>query len=218
MIVKVCGLRDRHNIKELASAHIDWMGFIFYEGSSRYAGANDLENWLPTQRKTLEGIKRVGVFVNASIEDILNRTHDFELDLIQLHGDESPEYVQEVQLLWRASNIKSAQFIKAFGLDPDFEFEDLEPYQDICDYFLFDTKHRKQRGGTGQQFDWSLLARYRGATPFLLSGGIDIDAVPAVRALGHPQLVGVDINSRFERAPGLKDVPLVELFNRKIKA
>lgn len=218
MIVKVCGLKERENIQALAGANIDWMGFIFFQGSSRYAGAEGLEAWLPAQRACLGNIKRVGVFVNADIAPILHQTSRYELDLLQLHGEESPAYVHELQLGLRADGARPVQLIKAFGLGPAFDFATLEAYHGLCDYFLFDTQQGSRRGGTGKKFDWKLLEQYQGKTPFLLSGGLDLEAVPSIAALRHPRLAGVDINSRFEHAPGHKDVSLVALFTQKVKS
>lgn len=210
MKIKVCGLRDPENIEALAQLPIDFMGFIFYRKSPRYVGKG-LENWLAANEAKLEGIKRVGVFVNAEIEEILNRVHDFELDYVQLHGNESPEYCREIKLLWEASSARRAQFIKAFPVDADFDFAETQTYEGICSLFLFDTK-TPQHGGSGVSFDWNLLAKYKGNTPFLLSGGIDEDDSDAIKQLNFPQLYGVDVNSRFEVEPGIKNKEKVKQF------
>lgn len=210
MKVKVCGLREPENIEALAQLPIDFMGFIFYRKSPRYVGKG-LEKWLVANEEKLEGIKRVGIFVNAEIEEILNRVHDFALDYVQLHGNESPEYCREIKLLWEASSARSARFIKAFPVDVDFDFAETQDYEGICSLFLFDTK-TPQHGGSGVSFDWNLLAQYKGQTPFLLSGGIDEKDADAIKALNFPQLYGVDVNSRFEVEPGVKDVEKVGRF------
>ena len=211
MKVKVCGLNDPANIEALAQLPIDFMGFIFYKKSPRNALGNNFEKWMEKNGNVLGKIKRVGVFVNAEVEDILNKVHDFELDYVQLHGEESPGYCREIQSFWAASTLRSARFIKAFPVDADFDFARTQAYEGICSLFLFDTK-TPQHGGSGVSFDWSLLEKYKGNTPFLLSGGIGKEDAAAIRGLNFPQLYGVDINSRFEVKPGVKDVDKVRRF------
>lgn len=218
MIIKVCGLRDPQNILELARTSINWMGFIFYEGSCRYAGRQGLEAWLFTQREALSGLRRVGVFVNAPHLEVLHKGQDLEADLIQLHGEESPAYIRTLQKSWLEAGNPPVQWIKAFGLHPDFDFARLAAYQDMVDYFIFDTGSSHQRGGTGRPFDWQLLERYTGRKPFLLSGGIDVQSAAPIAGLRHPMLMGVDINSRFETQPGHKDATSVRLFSQKLHA
>lgn len=211
MKVKVCGLKEPENIEALAKLPIDFMGFIFYKKSPRNVAGDALERWLDKNGAVLGNIKRVGVFVNAEIEEILNRVHDFSLDYVQLHGNESPGYCREIQSFWAASTLKSARFIKAFAVDADFDFEQTRAYEGICPLFLFDTK-TPQHGGSGVSFDWNLLEKYKGNTPFLLSGGIDEGDAAAIKQLNIPQLYGVDVNSRFEVKPGVKDVEKVGRF------
>lgn len=211
MKVKVCGLREPENIESLAKLPIDFMGFIFYKKSPRNVVGGALEKWLGKNDAVLGNIKRVGVFVNAEIEEILNRVHDFGLDYVQLHGNESPEYCREILSFWAASTLRSARFIKAFAVDADFDFTQTRAYEGICPLFLFDTK-TPQHGGSGVSFDWNLLTKYKGNTPFLLSGGIDEDDATAIKQLNIPQLYGVDVNSRFEVQPGVKDVEKVKRF------
>lgn len=213
MRVKVCGMRDPENIAALSQLPIDFMGFIFYPPSPRFAAANKkLEKWLAKESPTaLKSIARVGVFVNAELEDLINRIHDYELDYIQLHGSESAEYCKELFSLWDFSSIRRASIIKAFSIDDKFDFEAVEAYEPYCKYFLFDTKGASF-GGNGVQFNWSLLEQYQGETPFLLSGGIAEESAEAIKQLKHPQLAGVDINSKFESAPGLKDIAAIQRF------
>lgn len=213
MRVKVCGMREPDNISALSQLPIDFMGFIFYPASPRFAGANKkLEKWLAKESPMeLKSIARVGVFVNAELEDLLNRIHDYELDYIQLHGSESSEYCKELFSLWDFSSIRRASIIKAFSIDEKFNFETVKAYEPYCKYFLFDTKGASF-GGNGVQFDWSLLEQYKGETPFLLSGGIGEESAEAIKKLKHPQLAGVDINSKFETAPGLKDIAAIDRF------
>lgn len=216
MIVKTCGLRDHRNIEAVAALPVDWLGFIFYSGSSRYVKPEGLASWLTRHASRLEGKKRVGVFVNAELEQLMNIVHDCELDYVQLHGDESPDYCAELQLLWTVGSIRSAKIIKAFHVDTAFDFSGVLPYSPYCAYFLFDTKAAGAKGGTGQQFDWALLEQYTGQTPFLLSGGIGPDDAERVAAFRHPSLAGWDLNSRFETAPGIKNTEALSVFLQEI--
>ncbi|MCO6476484.1 MAG: phosphoribosylanthranilate isomerase [Phaeodactylibacter sp.] len=215
MKIKVCGMREPENLRGLAKLPVDMVGFIFYPRSPRYAGEK-VAKWLSKQGYLLEGKKRVGVFVNAEVEDVLNHVHDFELDFVQLHGNESPEYCQLLRDLWESTSMRKAKLIKAFGINDAFDFDEAAAFTPHCAYFLFDTKG-KEFGGTGQQFDWRLLDRYQGVTPFLLSGGIGPESAPAILGIRHPQLYGVDINSRFEEQPGVKGLDKVARFITDLK-
>lgn len=216
MKIKVCGLREPDNIQAIAQLPIDFIGFVLYPQSPRVASKKVLPQWLEKHEDELEGISRVGVFVNAEVDQILNAVHDFRLDFVQLHGDESPEYCRELQTYWTISSMRSAQIIKAFRVDEEFNFAKTQPYERLCAYFLFDTKG-KEYGGTGHRFNWAVLSKYMGMTPYLLSGGIDEDMAEEIRQLNFKQMEGVDINSRFEIKPGLKDVDKVERFIHKLK-
>lgn len=198
MIVKVCGMRDGDNIREVEQLSIDWMGFIFYPKSSRYV--SEVPAYLPTK------CKRIGVFVDASTDEIIKKIHDFSLDAIQLHGNESPEQISHLLSLTSHLSI-----IKAFNIATANDLEATKPYEGIADYFLFDTKAQLP-GGSGQQFDWSVLADYVGETPFLLSGGIGPDDAESVKAFHHPKCVGFDLNSKFEIEPALKDIQKLKTF------
>lgn len=217
MKVKVCGLRNPENILAISKLSIDLMGFIFYKDSPRYVNDQGLVKWLEDNKEGLAGINKVGVFVNAAIEDVLNNVHDYQLDFVQLHGDESAEYCMEIQSYWDISTMRRARLIKAFPIDENFDFEETSPYETSCSLFLFDTKSSSY-GGSGKRFNWELLQKYQGNTPFLLSGGIDETAVAQIRTLSLNQLYGVDINSKFEKNPGLKDVRKVEHFVEQLKA
>lgn len=217
MQVKVCGMKHPENIEALLNLPIDMMGFIFYPKSKRYVGNDEaLADWLQGHDEDFNLVKKVGVFVNAGTADVLNAIHDFELDYVQLHGEESPGYCRELDLMWTASSIRSAKIVKAFSIDENFDFADVEPYEDFCSFFVFDTKGAGY-GGTGKQFDWSLLENYEGSTPFLLSGGIDEASAETILELDHPLLFGVDINSKFEIEPGRKDAEKVARFVKTIK-
>lgn len=217
MKLKVCGLRDPDNIMALSKLPIDLMGFIFYKDSPRYASDPALIKWLDENREALAHIQNVGVFVNAAIEYVLNKVHDYQLDFVQLHGDESAEYCREIQSYWDISTMRRARLIKAFAVDEQFDFSETKPYETSCSLFLFDTKSGNY-GGSGKQFNWELLQNYQGNTPFLLSGGIDENAVAKIRALSFNQLYGVDINSKFEIEPGLKEADKVAQFAQNLKS
>lgn len=199
MIVKVCGMREAQNIREVEALGIDLMGFIFYPRSPRYCAA--LPDYLPVR------CKRVGVFVNASIDDIRERTATFGLDYIQLHGNETPDFAQLVR------EQTGCKIIKAFSIGNPFPGELVASFEGEADLFLFDTP-TVGFGGSGQTFDHSLLAQYTGNTPFLLSGGIGPDFQLTT---SHEQLAGLDLNSRFETEPGLKDTKLLRSFISKLK-
>lgn len=195
MKVKICGMREAANILAVADFNPDFLGFIFYQQSTRYVGEvlnTELLRSLPGS------ICKVGVFVNAPLPELLATTAHYSLDYVQLHGHETPAYCQAV----RAQGL---HIIKAFAVDEHFDFNTLAEYASACELFLFDTKG-KQPGGNGYAFDWQLLHRYHGPTPFLLSGGLGPDNAPDLLAFRHPQLVGYDFNSLLETAPGLKDV------------
>ena len=197
MIIKTCGMRDADNIRAVSELGIDWMGFIFWAPSSRYV--SEKPTFLPTRQK------RVGVFVDARIEEVKSKADEYALDLIQLHGSESPAFCE-----WLKANSRQ-QLIKAFNIAIQEDLQQTSPYEGLVDYFLFDTK-AKMVGGNGTQFDWSVLSAYQGNTPFLLSGGIGPDDAEKVRNFHHPQLAGIDLNSRFELSPALKDIEKLKQF------
>jgi phosphoribosylanthranilate isomerase len=197
MIIKTCGMRDADNIRAVSELGIDWMGFIFWAPSSRYV--SEKPSFLPTRQK------RVGVFVDARIEEVKSKADEYALDLIQLHGSESPAFCERLKANSRQ------QLIKAFNIATQEDLVQTRPYEGLVDYFLFDTK-AKMVGGNGTQFDWSVLSAYQGNTPFLLSGGIGPDDAEKVRNFHHPQLAGIDLNSRFELSPALKDIEKLKQF------
>ena len=198
-MIKVCGMREAENIREVEALGIDLMGFIFWPKSSRYV--NERPAYLPTQ------CKRVGVFVNENIENVKHIADDYALDFIQLHGSESPDDIRRLRSLCG----DSFTTIKAFNIATANDLEATKPYEGIVDYFLFDTKAQLP-GGSGQQFDWSVLADFVGETPFLLSGGIGPDDAESVKAFHHPKCVGFDLNSKFEIEPALKDIQKLKTF------
>jgi len=204
MKVKVCGITNPRNLLQLSMLKVDMIGYNFYPESKRYVGENMLLSLiaLPTS------IKKVGVFVNASIEFIKEQQETYKLDYLQLHGDESQEMMTAIREI--------ALVIKVFRITPDFDFENTKAYSS-ADLFLFDT-YTKDFGGSGQRFDWEKLDDYEGDTPFLLAGGIGPDDVSAILKINHPDLYGVDINSGFESAPGIKEAKKINTFIKELKS
>jgi phosphoribosylanthranilate isomerase len=207
MKTKICGLREQKNVMELAGLHPEWMGFIFVESSPRsfYKATEPFDiKMLP------KAINKVGVFVNEVIEEVRSIVQQYGLDMVQLHGNESPEYCAMLQ----SHNLK---IIKAFSIDAQFDPLATEAYTPFVDYFLFDTKGL-QPGGNGVAFNWNLLRDKRFSKPFLLSGGISANHAEALKQFKHPDCIGIDINSRFESAPGVKDVSLIRSFLQQIQS
>lgn len=197
MKVKVCGMKNAENIKGILALRPDYMGFIFYPKSPRYV--EDLSAaWI----KSVRSVKKVGVFVNAALTEVLQTVADYGLDAVQLHGAESPLQCSEIK---RAKT----EVIKAFGISEHFDWSELEAYQSVVDYFLFDTKH-KDHGGSGKVFDWGLLENYRHDVPYFLSGGLDVHNLKEVVNIMDNRLFAVDLNSRFEISAGMKDVALLQ--------
>ena len=194
-------MRDGENIRALEALNIDWIGFIFYPHSKRYV--DHLPNYLPNKAK------RVGVFVNETIETILSKVALFQLDIVQLHGDESPEFCK--QLI-----DKDIMVMKAFGIGDTFPTDIIAKYEGCCHYFLFDTQ-TSNYGGSGRKFDWDILHNYEGSTRFLLSGGIGAEDVSALQQFSHPMCIGIDINSRFEFSPAFKDTQSIHKFIKSLK-
>jgi phosphoribosylanthranilate isomerase len=191
-------MREAENIREVEALGIDLMGFIFWEKSSRYISKRPA--YLPTK------CKRVGVFVDEDIESVKRIADDYALDYIQLHGHESSDYCAQLQGL---------HLIKAISVSSRNDIATYKTYEGLVEYFLFDTKCPSV-GGSGQQFDWSVLSAYDGSTPFLLSGGIGPDDAERIKSFHHPQCIGIDLNSRFELAPGLKDVIKLQAFIKEL--
>lgn len=197
--LKVCGLTRPEDMRQAAESGVRFAGMIFYAPSPRYAeGKLD-----PEEVKAIQGILKVGVFVNADTAYILERREQYGLDIIQLHGDESPEDCRALRT--------SVPVIKAFRLRKAGDLELLPDYEDACDYFLFDTPGSLY-GGNGTLFEWSLLDDYRGNTPFFLSGGIGPGDSGRVKAFSHPMLYAIDVNSLFEIRPGEKNILDIKKF------
>ena len=192
-------MRDAHNIRDVEALGVDWIGTIFWPKSKRYVA--EVPSYLPGH------LKKVGVFVDSTMDDILQHISDYQLDIIQLHGQESPDF---------AKALKPHTIIKAFNIEKADDLLQTEKYKGIADYFLFDTKG-KMAGGNGQKFDWSVLTAYQGKTPFLLSGGIGPEDAESVRSFHHPRCIGIDLNSSFESEPGFKDINQLKTFINKLR-
>lgn len=206
MKVKVCGMRDSDNIRELLTLSPDFMGFIFYDKSPRFVGENldaDLLRSFP------RNVKKVGVFVNASPDYILRNVKKYDLHYVQLHGQETPDFCRTLRM-------RGASIIKAFSVDESFNFSMVNNYKPFCDFFLFDTKG-EHLGGNGLPFDHNLLNRYDNEKPFFISGGISPEMIDDLEKLKHLKLYGIDLNSKVEIEPGLKDVELVKIVINKLK-
>ncbi len=204
--IKVCGMRDQQNVLDVAQTGIDFMGFIFYKKSKRYVG----KHFDPEIPKSIQDpIKTVGVFVNEDSDSLLSIMQHYKFDFAQLHGDESVEYCKQLQT-------EGIKIIKAFGINQEFDFEQLQAYESHVDFFLFDTQSVNY-GGTGQKFNWETLNQYNLSKPFLLSGGIGADDAGSVLEFEHPRLFGIDLNSKFERAPADKDVEMLGNFNQAVQ-
>ena len=195
-------MREAENIREVEALGINWMGLIFWPKSSRYV--SERPDYLP------QHVKRVGVFVDENLDTVRKKADDYALDLIQLHGSESPDYIRTLKAP-SSINPLTSSIIKAFNIATADDFEQTKDYEGLVDYFLFDTKGPSV-GGNGVQFDWDVLKDYHGKTPFLLSGGIGPDDAERIQAFHHPQCIGIDLNSRFELSPGLKDINKLKTF------
>lgn len=200
MKLKICGMKYPENILEAGTLLPDFMGFIFWEKSSRY-----FDGEIPILPKT---IKKVGVFVDASFEIVVSKIEKYNLDCIQLHGNESVEFCQKLKQI-------PVEIIKVFSINDHFDFAILKEFESVCNYFLFDTKGELP-GGNGTTFNWDLIKKYPSNKPFFLSGGIGIDEVKLLKEMNLP-LFAVDVNSKFETEPGLKNIELLKSFQTKIE-
>jgi len=229
MKLKVCGMKYVENIQEVAGLQPDYLGFIFYEKSKR-----NFEGIIPELPK---GIKKTGVFVNEMLEIVISMVEEYRLEAIQLHGDESVVYIEELrkQLAERKAlfteenkQIKkkknqhyisenTVEILKVFGIKDAFDFDVLKPYLEVVDFFLFDTKG-KERGGNGTKFDWRVLENYPFDKPFFLSGGIGVTDVKELQELSNSELpiYALDVNSKFESAPGKKNIEELKKFKKSL--
>jgi len=208
MRIKVCGMTQPEQVEKLSDLGVSFAGFIFYPKSPRYV----FKNMTISQVKKLNNINKVGVFVNASIEEVLHLVDECRLQMVQLHGDESAKYCEKIA--------DYVSVVKAFRLsDHDSVEWMIKPYMDVCDMFMFDTMGAGY-GGTGKKFDWSVLKGSDIGKPFFLSGGIEPDDAEKLKDFRHDPvaraLFAVDINSKFEQTPGVKDMDKVKSFCKEI--
>lgn len=229
MLIKVCGMRDADNIKAVAALGIDMMGFIFYPKSSRYVSMisskagiipDYSEERLRGQAKenatNKSSVKKVGVFVDDMPQNIITRIYNYNLDYVQLHGEESPVMIDNLKRTLVPDICSDIKIIKAISIASPGDVEKCRQYVGNVDMFLFDTRC-PTAGGSGRKFDWSILDAYDCEVPFLLSGGIGPDDFDSIIQINHPQLAGIDLNSKFEIAPALKDVDKLRNFINKIR-
>ncbi len=205
MKLKVCGMKYQENVEEVLALQPDYLGFIFYAPSKRFMEESLTKEWVAS----IEGSEKVGVFVDEEMEVVKQRIQDYQLDLVQLHGKESSAYCEEIRQL-------GVKVIKAFSIGKEgFDFALLESYEQVVDYFLFDTKG-KNPGGNGITFNWEILQHYKLETPFWLSGGITLEHVDAIHAIQHPKLMAIDVNSGFETEPGRKQIDLLKTLTDRL--
>jgi phosphoribosylanthranilate isomerase len=210
MNIKVCGITQFKQLQQLEALNIDYAGLIFYKDSPRYMG--DKISGKEIKQADFD-IKKVGVFVNPSYSELLDAIDEYGLDIVQLHGNETPEMCEELSA--------EVEVIKAFRIagDQSIDIDEMVmPYDAACDFYLFDTGGLKESfGGTGQQFDWNILKKAKIEKPFFLSGGIGPDDAPKVKAFKHPDFFSIDVNSKFETAPGVKDMAAILKFLQGFK-
>ena len=231
MKLKVCGMKYQDNIKEVATLQPDYLGFIFYEKSARY-----FQEDIPEISQT---IKKVGVFVDADFNDVIEKIKTHNLQAVQLHGAESPEYCLKLKHHYeekydeiisskkpdchdfsqKSLNYKKIEIIKVFSIKDQFNFDDLKPYELVCDYYLFDTKG-KLPGGNGYTFDWNILKDYPSTKPYFLSGGIGLDEIENIKSFiksnASKNCFSIDVNSQFEIEPGLKNIEILQEFKSEL--
>lgn len=198
MFVKVCGITSAAQAQELSEI-TDFVGFIFHSKSPRYT----------TRAYPSMGAKKTGVFVNESLQAVIRTAQLEKLQAVQLHGNESPEYCAALQA--------QVTVIKSFGIDERFNFASLKDYAPFVDFFLFDT-FTKAHGGSGRSFDWTLLSAYKLDVPFFLSGGLHPESLEKLKAFTHPKWKGIDLNSGFETAPGIKNIDQLTTFIHAIRS
>lgn len=209
--LKICGMKYEDNINAVSELQPDYLGFIFYRKSSRFF---DLA--IPEIPKN---IKKTGVFVNSSLDEIMQKIHVYDLQAIQLHGSESPKFCSELKERCHIERSRNVEIIKVFSIKDTFDFEILKPYEPFVDYFLFDTKGELP-GGNGVTFDWKVLEHYPSTKPFFLSGGIGLETITKlndfVKSNASTYCYALDVNSKFEIVPGLKNIEDLKVFKETI--
>jgi len=207
MNIKVCGITQLKQLQQLDGLNIEYAGMIFVKDSPRYVG-DSLDK--DAVKNADFDLKKVGVFKNPEMIDVLDAIDEYGLDVVQLHGEESPEMCEDLS--------DEVEVIKVFNLTGDEDIDALvADYDAVCDYYLFDTKADGETGGTGKKFDWKILTGAKIEKPFFISGGISVEDIAALKKFKHPDYFGVDINSRFEKEPGVKDMGQVLLFKKGMK-
>lgn len=209
MNIKVCGITQLKQLQQLDGLNIDFAGLIFHKESPRYVVDKISKEEL---QSTDFDIKKVGVFVNEEYDDIMKIVEDYGLDVVQLHGDETPELCDHLS--------EDVEVIKAFSIATGQKTIDdlVADYDDVCDYYLFDTASANGTvGGTGIKFDWKLISKAKIEKPFFLSGGISLDDVAKLKAFRHPDYYGFDVNSQLEKSPGVKDMALLLKLKQALK-
>jgi phosphoribosylanthranilate isomerase len=209
MNIKVCGLTQLKQLQQLDALNVAFAGLIFHKDSPRYVVGKIAKDELKDADFDL---KKVGVFVNADYDEIMQMIDDYGLDVVQLHGDETPELCEELS--------DEVEVIKAFSISDKITSIDdmIVDYDDVCDYYLFDTASKNGKvGGTGEKFDWKLVKKSKIEKPFFLSGGISLDDLELIKSFKHPDYYGIDVNSRFEKSPGIKDMALLLQLRQGIK-
>ena len=223
MKIKVCGMRDPENIHAVKELGIDFLGLIFWPKSSRYVkditvragNIPDIPIELGMKNCPERHPATVGVFVNEMPQTVVTHAYNYKLDYIQLHGEESPTYIDNLKRTLIPDIMPDIKVIKAISIREADDVKRWRQYKDHTDLILFDTKCDCV-GGSGKQFDWSVLEGYDGDIPFLLSGGIGPEDAESVRRFSHPMCIGIDINSRFETAPAMKDISKLRTFINEI--
>ena len=209
MNIKVCGITQLKQLQQLEGLDIDFAGLIFVKDSPRYAAdkiaARDLKH------ADLD-MKKVGVFVNEEYDDIMKVVEAYGLDIVQLHGDESPDLCEDLSAELEVIKTFRIPASQKEGVD-----EIIADYDTVCDYYLFDTASEDAFGGTGKQFDWKAVSTSKIEKPFFLSGGIGVEDAAKLKAFKHPDFYAVDVNSRFEKEPGIKDMGLLLQFKQALK-
>lgn len=233
MIVKVCGMREPENIRDVVALGVDWIGFIFYPKSPRYVSQirsragiipdysvfmkhEELSSKETSSKEMMRKVKRVGVFVDDMPQNIVTRAVNYELDIIQLHGSESVIMIDNLRSTLAPSIRKGIKFMKALSISTAEDILRYKEYEGHVDYFIFDTQ-TPLVGGSGNHFDWNMLDAYDGNTPFILSGGVGPDDAERVLSIRHPMFAGIDLNSQFETAPAVKNVDALKAFLAKIR-
>lgn len=197
-------MKFTQNREKVEALEVDLLGYIFYAPSKRFVGETPDKGLFQSEKS------KAGVFVDENVFEILGLAKNFGFEYIQLHGKENPKTCSILKN-------QGLKIIKVFPLDEDFNFEKIKNYEEVVDYYLFDTKTRLY-GGSGRKFNWELLKKYNGEIPFFLSGGIGPDDAKSILEIDHPKLTGVDLNSGFEDEPGLKNIEKLQAFIIELKA